>query len=63
MNLQYKDFHRKMAPFREESLETLLSEQVNPWININNVKIISVETIFERNTHMSVGVRIWFVKE
>lgn len=52
-----------MAPFKEESLETLLNEQVNPWINMNNVKIISVETLFERNTHMSVGVRIWFVRE
>jgi NADPH-dependent 7-cyano-7-deazaguanine reductase QueF len=63
MKLQYKDFHRKMAPFRDESLEQLLEEQVNQWIRLNNPKIVSVETLWERNSHVSVGVRVWYLQE
>ncbi len=62
MEIAYKDFYRKMAPFREESLEEIIENQVNQWIKINNIQVISVETLWERNAHVSVGVRVWYVK-
>ncbi|MFN3870777.1 MAG: hypothetical protein ACK4MW_04750 [Aquificaceae bacterium] len=63
MEIRYKDFHRKLTPFKEESLEDLLKEQVSQWIKLNKPKIISVETLWERNSHTSVGVRIWYIQE
>jgi len=45
MEIAYKDFHRKMAPFREESLEDILENQVNQWIRLNNIQVINVETL------------------
>jgi hypothetical protein len=62
MEIAYKDFHRKMAPFREESLEDILENQVNQWIRLNNIQVINVETLWERNSHVSVGVRVWYIK-
>jgi hypothetical protein len=56
MEIAYKDFHRKMAPFREESLEDILENQVNQWIKLNNIQVINVETLWERNSHVSVGL-------
>lgn len=63
MELRFKDFHRKLAPFKDESLEQLLQEQVNEWIKLNRPRIVSVETLWERNTHVSIGVRVWYVQE
>lgn len=63
MKIRYKDFHRKMTPFRDESLEQVLEEQVNPWIELNKIKVLSVETLWERNSHVSVGVRVWYLQE
>ncbi len=62
MEIKYKDFHRKMAPFREETLEDLLNQQVNQWIKINNINVINIETLWERNAHVSVGVRVWYIQ-
>jgi hypothetical protein len=56
MEIAYKDFHRKMAPFGEESLEDILENQVNQWIKLNNIQVINVETLWERNSHVSVGL-------
>ncbi len=61
MELRFKDFHRKMAPFRDESLEQLLEEQVNEWIRLNRIKVVNVETLWQRNAHVSAGVRVWYV--
>ncbi len=63
MEIAHKDFHRKMAPFREESLEDILENQVNQWIRLNNIQVINVETLWERNSHVSVGVRVWYIKK
>ena len=63
MEIAYKDFHRKRAPFREESLEDILENQVNQWIRLNNIQVIKVETLWERNSHVSVGVRVWYIKK
>lgn len=63
MEIRFKDFHRKMTPFKDESMEQLLEEQVNQWIKLNRPKIISVETIWERNSHVSAGIRIWYIQE
>ncbi len=63
MRIAFKDFHRKMAPFRDEPLEQLLEDQVNQWIKVNNVKVINVETLWQRNAHVSVGVRVWYLIE
>ncbi|MCY0866306.1 MAG: hypothetical protein OWQ49_01925 [Aquificaceae bacterium] len=63
MELRFKDFHRKLTPFRYESMEQLLEEQVNQWIKLNKPKIVSVETLWERNSHVSVGIRIWYIQE
>jgi len=63
MEIAYKDFHRKMAPFREETLEDVLENQVNQWIRLNNIQVINVETLWERNSHVSVGVRVWYIKK
>ena len=61
MELRFKDFHRKMAPFRDESLEQLLEEQVNECIRLNRIKVVNVETLWQRNAHVSAGVRVWYV--
>ncbi|MCS6998600.1 MAG: hypothetical protein N2648_07110 [Aquificaceae bacterium] len=61
--LRFKDFYRKLAPFRDESMEQLLQEQVNEWIKLNKPRILGVETLWERNSHVSVGVRIWYIQE
>jgi len=61
MEIRFKDFHRKLAPFRDESMEQLLEEQVNQWIKLNRVKVINVETLWQRNAHVSIGVRVWYV--
>ncbi|SHK31376.1 hypothetical protein [Thermocrinis minervae] len=63
MVIKYKDFHRKMTPFKDESLDELIEKQVNEWIKINNVKVINVETLWERNTHVTVGIRVWYMQE
>ena len=63
MQIKYKDFYRKMAPFRDESMEQLLEEQVNQWLKINKVNVINVETLWERNAHVSVGIRVWYIQE
>jgi hypothetical protein len=63
MEIAYKDFHRKMTPFREESLEDILENQVNQWIKLNNIQVINVETLWERNSHVSVRVRVWYIKK
>ncbi|RMH81264.1 MAG: hypothetical protein D6674_00870 [Acidobacteria bacterium] len=63
MQVRYKDFHRKLAPFRDESLEQLLDEQVNQWINLNNIRVINIETLWERNSHVSAGIRVWYIQE
>lgn len=52
-----------MTPFKDESMEQLLEEQVNQWVKLNKPKIISVETIWERNSHVSAGIRIWYIQE
>jgi predicted metallopeptidase len=52
-----------MAPFREESLEDILENQVNQWIKLNNIQVINVETLWERNSHVSVWVRVWYIKK
>ena len=44
-------------------MEQLLEEQVNQWIKLNKPKIINVETLWERNSHVSVGIRIWYIQE
>jgi len=54
MEIRFKDFHRKLAPF-------LLEEQVNEWIKLNRVKVINVETLWQRNAHVSVGIRVWYI--
>ncbi|ADC89459.1 hypothetical protein Thal_0826 [Thermocrinis albus DSM 14484] len=61
--IAFKDFHRKMVPFKEQTLEDLIRDQVNEWIRLNKVKILSVETLWERNSHVSVGVRVWYLQE
>ncbi|EDP76087.1 hypothetical protein [Hydrogenivirga sp. 128-5-R1-1] len=61
MEIRFKDFHRKLAPFKDESMEQLLEEQVNEWIRLNKVKVINVETLWQRSAHVSVGVRVWYV--
>jgi hypothetical protein len=61
MEIRFKDFHRKLAPFRDETMEQLLEEQVNQWIKLNRVKVINIETLWQRNAHVSVGVRVWYV--
>ena len=38
MELRFKDFHRKLTPFKDESMEQLLEEQVNQWIKLNKPK-------------------------
>ncbi|MFN3599671.1 MAG: hypothetical protein ACK4VK_08080 [Aquificaceae bacterium] len=63
MEIKYKDFHRRLMPFKEESLEDLLQEQVNQWIKLNRPKIINIETLWERSSHTTVGVRIWYIQE
>lgn len=63
MEIKYKDFHRRLTPFKEESLEDLLQEQVNQWIKLNRPKIINIETLWERSSHTTVGVRIWYIQE
>ena len=63
MEVRYKDFYRKMTPFKDESMEQLLEEQVNQWIKLNKPKILNVETLWERNSHTSVGLRVWYLQE
>lgn len=63
MEVRYKDFYRKMTPFKDESMEQLLEEQVNQWIKLNKPKILNVETLWERNSHTSVGLRVWYMQE
>jgi len=63
MEIAYKDFHRKMTPFREESLEDILENQVNQWIKLNNIQVINVETLWERNSHVSVRMRVWYYQK
>ncbi|GEM_PF-959363 len=60
MKIRYRDFHRKIAPFKDESLEDLLEKQVNEWIRLNRVKVINVETLWQRNAHLTIGVRVWY---
>ena len=61
MKIRFKDFHRKLAPFRDESMDQLLEEQVNEWIRLNDVKVINVETLWQRSAHVSIGIRVWYV--
>ncbi|MEJ7554218.1 MAG: hypothetical protein WKI49_02575 [Aquificaceae bacterium] len=63
MEIRFKDFYRKMTPFKDESMEQLLEEQVNQWIKLNKPKIINVETLWERNSHVSAGIRIWYIQD
>ncbi|WP_461828589.1 hypothetical protein [Aquifex sp.] len=61
MEIKFKDFYRKTAPFIDETLEDLLEKQVNEWIKLNKVKVINVETIWQRNAHVSAGIRVWYI--
>ncbi len=63
MEIRLKDFHRKMTPFKDESMEQLLEEQVNQWLKLNKPKIINVETLWERNSHVSAGIRVWYIQD
>ncbi|MCS7170932.1 MAG: hypothetical protein N3D14_02985 [Aquificaceae bacterium] len=63
MEIRFKDFYRRLTPFKDESMEKLLEEQVNQWVKLNKPKIIGVETLWERNSHVSVGVRVWYMQE
>ncbi len=60
MKIKFKDFHRKIAPFKDESLEDLLEKQVNEWVRLNKVRVINVETLWQRNAHLTIGVRVWY---